>query len=169
MLWLVLSNTIRMCSHKFMIENWLHEPVSESWKSDCSCCSSGGTCRPETGCRSPRLSGAPRPRWNRCYRFVCFVWKKYKILYYWWLNTKMLALIYLKRNCSPSSSWSRGGISNTPVNEYGCPPYANSVPKISTPEWNTPNPRFVVYSLIQYWLNRQCYNYEIIYHYSPQL
>lgn len=27
--------------------------------------------------------------------------------------------IYLKRNCSPSSSWSRGVISNTPVNEKG--------------------------------------------------
>lgn len=30
--------------------------------------------------------------------------------------------IYLKRNCSPSSSWSRGVISNTPVNEKGWPP-----------------------------------------------
>lgn len=29
------------------------------------------------------------------------------------------AYIYLKRNCSPSSSWSRGVISNTPVNEKG--------------------------------------------------
>lgn len=58
--------------------------------------------------------------------------------------------IYLKRNCSPSSSWSRGGISNIPVNGNGWPPYANSVPNISTPEWNTPNPKFVVYSLIQY-------------------
>lgn len=62
---------------------------------------------------------------------------------------------YLKRNCSPSSSWSRGWISNTPVNGNGCPPYANSVPNISTPEWNTPRPKFVVYSLIQYWWSKK--------------
>lgn len=70
----------------------------------------------------------------------------------WRSRCAYICATYLKRNCSPKSSWSRGGISNMPVNGNGWPPYANSVPNISTPEWNTPNPKFVVYSLIQYWM-----------------
>lgn len=65
-------------------------------------------------------------------------------------SVQPICILCRNRNWSPSSSWSRGDISNTPVNGNGWPPYANSVPNTSTPEWNTPSPIEVVYSLIQY-------------------